>query len=433
MGVLSGPTIAPADVTEIPQVVGEKYRVVRLLGGGGMGNVYEAENTWTRRRVAVKMLRPEFSADHESEQRFMREAQTASQLSHPHVVDVLDMGRDAATGALFIVQEFLVGEELRARLEARGALPPDEALALLLPVMDGLAAAHEAGVIHRDIKPENIFLVRQPDGRVSPKLIDFGIAKALRPGERDFRTDIPQAIGTPGYMSPEQARGDVDIDARTDVWALGVVLYEMLSGRMPYDYNRNAEVMIAMVMTRDPTPLEESAPSVPRDLCAAVGQALQRDKGRRTPSVKALADALSATRQGRRTRATLKKNADARGRAQDGAPGRGRRAALAALAVALTLALAVGAVLALRRGEHPTAPVAAVVAPTTHAVAPTPVPVPTPVRARAVTADAAVAVVDANAPSASPMNAAGDAATEDPADDDRQARRRRRRHDEGFK
>jgi serine/threonine protein kinase len=426
MGVLSGPMIDPADVTATPQVIGEKYHVVRLLGGGGMGNVYEAENSWTRRRVAVKMLRPELATDPESEQRFMREAQTASQLSHPHVVDVLDMGRDAATGALYIVQEFLIGEELRERLEARGALPPEEALALILPVMDGLAAAHAIGVIHRDLKPENIFLVKGPDGRVTPKLIDFGIAKALFPAERDFRTDIPQAIGTPGYMSPEQARGDVDIDARTDVWALGVVLFEMLSGRMPYNYNRNAEVMIAMVMTRDPAPLEEVAPTVSRDLCAVVNQALQRDKERRTPSVKALADALSATRIGKQTRATLRKHAAQQKAQPAGATGRGRRIALVLLAAVVTLALAIGAAVALRPTEPAPPPPPAEPAPTR---APTAAPSRPPPRVERAVVPAAITV------DAAPAEAGvADASADDAAEDERRARRRRRRRDdEGFK
>jgi serine/threonine protein kinase len=193
---------------ETESLLGEKYKVSRLLGEGGMGAVYEAENTWTRRRVAIKVMRPEFARDAEATQRFLREAQSAAQIDHPNVVSVLDLGRDAASGSLFIVQEFLVGKELRALIDARGALPTEEALALILPVVDGLVAAHALGVVHRDLKPENIFLAEARTGRVVPKLIDFGIAKALRPRENEFRTVIGQAMGTPAYMSPEQARGD---------------------------------------------------------------------------------------------------------------------------------------------------------------------------------------------------------------------------------
>jgi len=236
-------------------------------------------------------------------------------------------------------------------------------------------------------------------------------------------------------MSPEQARGDADIDARTDVWALGVVLFEMLSGRMPYDYNRNAEVMIAMVMTRDPPPLEDVAPTVSRDLCAAVNQALQRDKERRTPSVKALADALSATRIGKRTRETLRKDAAQQRSQRPPARGRGRRVAVVLLAAAVTLALALGAVVALRgAGSPPAQAVAAVATPvrapqaTATQATPTPTPV-RPVRPAAVAVDAAVA-----ADAAAEAGAADASATDDITDDDRRARRRRRRRDdEGFK
>ncbi len=198
-------------------------------------------------------------------------------------------------------------------------------------------------------------------------------------------------------MSPEQARGDADIDARTDVWALGVVLFEMLSGRMPYDYNRNAEVMIAMVMTRDPPPLEDVAPTVSRDLCAAVNQALQRDKERRTPSVKALADALSATRIGKRTRETLRKDA---AQQRSAAPSRpGPRAARRGGAPRRGGHPGAGARRrggAARRGSPPAQAVAAVATPVrsgTTATQATPTPTPVrPVRPAAVAVDAAVAL-----------------------------------------
>jgi serine/threonine-protein kinase len=188
---------APAALRAEPDaVIGEKYKVARLLGEGGMGAVYEAENTWTRRRVAVKVMRPEFARDPEASQRFLREAQSAAQIDHPNVVSVLDMGRDATTKALFIVQEYLVGCELRALLDEKGAMPPEQALELMLPVIDGLVAAHALGVVHRDLKPENIFLVQSRTGRTVPKLIDFGIAKALRPREDEFLPSRPAATST---------------------------------------------------------------------------------------------------------------------------------------------------------------------------------------------------------------------------------------------
>ncbi len=299
----------PASLRAEPDaVIGEKYKVARLLGEGGMGAVYEAENTWTRRRVAVKLMRPEFARDPEAVQRFLREAQSAAQIDHPNVVSVLDMGRDAA-GSLYIVQEFLVGQDLSDYLGEHGAVSPDEALELILPVIDGLAAAHALGVVHRDLKPENIFLVRGRGGRVVPKIIDFGIAKALRPRENEFRTIIGQAMGTPAYMSPEQARGELDLDARTDVWAIGVVLYQLLSGQIPFEYDDNPQVMLAHVITQEPKSLDAIAPSVPSDLRAVVSLALSRDRARRLPDMPTFYAALTATSVGSKVRDTLRRNA----------------------------------------------------------------------------------------------------------------------------
>jgi serine/threonine-protein kinase len=375
---------APAALRAEPDaVIGEKYKVARLLGEGGMGAVYEAENTWTRRRVAVKVMRPEFARDPEASQRFLREAQSAAQIDHPNVVSVLDMGRDATTKALFIVQEYLVGCELRALLDEKGAMPPEQALELMLPVIDGLVAAHALGVVHRDLKPENIFLVQSRTGRTVPKLIDFGIAKALRPREDEFRTMIGQTMGTPGYMSPEQARGDLDIDARTDVWAIGVVLYEMLSGRIPYEYDDNPQVMLARLIMNDPLPLERAAPAIAPELCAVVHRALQRERGQRYPDMQSFYNALAATPLGGRVRDTLRKAApvevsspsispppaDAPARAQPDAPivpeapVRRSRAPVIVAGVACALGLvALAAELALRAAE-PDAPRAPVVEP----------------------------------------------------------------------
>ncbi|MFO0648724.1 MAG: serine/threonine-protein kinase [Polyangiales bacterium] len=299
----------PASLRAEPDaVIGEKYKVARLLGEGGMGAVYEAENSWTRRRVAVKLMRPEFARDPEAVQRFLREAQSAAQIDHPNVVSVLDMGRDAATGSLYIVQEFLVGQDLSDYLGEHGAVSPDESLELILPVIDGLATAHSLGVVHRDLKPENIFLVRGRGGRVVPKIIDFGIAKALRPRENEFRTMIGQAMGTPAYMSPEQARGELDLDARTDVWAIGVVLFQLLSGQLPFEYDENPQVMLAHVITQEPKSLDAVAPSVPSDLRAVVNLALTRDRARRLPDMPTFYAALTATSVGSRARDTLRRN-----------------------------------------------------------------------------------------------------------------------------
>ncbi len=289
-------------------VIGEKYKISRLLGEGGMGAVYEAENTWTRRRVAVKVMRPEYASSPDAVQRFLREAQSAAQLDHPNVVSVLDMGRDAATGSLFIVQEFLVGQDLATLMEERGALEPQAALELILPVMDGLAAAHALGVVHRDLKPENIFLVRGRSGRVVPKIIDFGIAKALGPRGDEFRTAVSQIMGTPAYMSPEQARCEPDVDGRSDVWAMGVVLYELLTGELPYNRHGNPQIMLAQVITQEPRSIDLVAPHLPEDLRSVVSFALIRDREKRLANIASFYVALTATSVGHKVRDTLRRN-----------------------------------------------------------------------------------------------------------------------------
>src|SRR4051812_27814364 len=166
----------------VGQTIGDKYQVLRLLGVGGMGAVYEAENTWIKRRVALKVLFQNLAADPEVARRFMQEAQSATQINHPNIVYVLDMGRDARDGAFYIVQEFLDGADLRARLEKDKRLSIADALMTLAPIMSALGAAHDRGIIHRDIKPENIFLSLGPSGEMVPKLIDFGVSKVLGEG-----------------------------------------------------------------------------------------------------------------------------------------------------------------------------------------------------------------------------------------------------------
>ncbi len=281
------PDAAP-ERTLVGALLGGKYRVRKVLGEGGVGVVYEAENSWTGRRVALKVLRPEFAAKREVVRRFKREAQAATQIDHPNIVDVLDMGEDRAHGTLYIVQELLTGTDLRCWLDHRGVLPPSEAVEILTPVMGALVAAHRRGIIHRDIKPENIFLVRGSGGRVLPKLIDFGISKiidATSPGPKT--TSIGTAVGTPNYMSPEQARGDTALDGRSDVWSVGAVLYEMLCGRAPFEAPTHT-LLLLRIVTERPTPLDSVNPSVPAHLVAIVHRALEPDPSERYPSMRAL-------------------------------------------------------------------------------------------------------------------------------------------------
>ncbi len=283
---------------EAPRIVGEKYRLIRALGSGGMGTVYEAEHTWTTRRVALKVIHPEYSRDEVAARRFLQEAKNPTLIAHPNIVEVLDMGRDATDGNLYIVHELMNGSDLHARLAQGGALPLEEVLDVMVPIMGALVAAGRRGIIHRDIKPENIFLSRSPAGNIVPKLIDFGISKdvatAAAPGPSLTRTGSP--IGTPQYMSPEQVRGDIVLDERTDVWSVGVVIWELLTGRSLFE--APTFTLLAMkIMTEDAPRLDRFATHVPAPLVEVVHDALQRDRTKRHSTMRAfLAALLDSTR-----------------------------------------------------------------------------------------------------------------------------------------
>lgn len=264
------------------------------LGRGGMGAVYAAVNTWTGRTVAIKTLRAEVARSRQLLDRFWQEGRAASKLHHPNVIDVLDMGWDEGTGEPFLVQEFLEGESLEQRIKRSpgGRLPPAEALALLLPIAGALLACHRAGILHRDVKPANIVVTPAPDGAACPKLIDFGISKDLVPDpDAASHTATGAPLGSPAYMSPEQARGDRAIDARTDIWALGATLFEAITGARPYA-GATVALVLAKVIYEPPPRVADVDPSVPADLAAAIDAALQHDRDHRLPTMEALAAAL---------------------------------------------------------------------------------------------------------------------------------------------
>jgi len=283
----------PGDAAaRVGAVVGGKYSLTSLLGVGGMGAVYAAENTWTRRAVALKLLHPEFARTPGVAERFMQEAQLASQLRHPNIVDVLDLGQDVGDGSLYIVQELLQGNDLRTVLDASGRVDVQTALDVALPLMGALALAHRRGVVHRDIKPENIFLAGDEHGESTPKLIDFGISKVTAQGRDDRNlTQAGTLVGTPNYMSPEQARGDANLDGQTDVWSLGVVLYEMLCGKLPFDAP-NQNVLMVKIIMEPAARIESVAPDLPAALAEVVHTALANDRGARYPDMSTLAAAL---------------------------------------------------------------------------------------------------------------------------------------------
>lgn len=281
-----------SDEPDEEMIIGGRYRVVRELAAGGMGTVYEAENLRTRRRVAIKTIRPEVASRASVVHRFEVEAQAAGQLQHPNIVEVLDLGDDAEKQILFSVQEFLVGGDLGACLQVVGTLGPEAALATLLPILDGLAVAHRQGVVHRDIKPDNIFLHETPAG-VVPKLIDFGVAK-ITSVENERRSANGSLVGSPLYMSPEQVRAEGDIDGRTDVWSMGVVFYEVLTGRTPFEAP-NPYALLTQIALGQPLTLASLGPDLPADLVAAIQRAVTQDRDARWASVAEFADALRAT------------------------------------------------------------------------------------------------------------------------------------------
>jgi serine/threonine-protein kinase len=237
----------------IGRVLADRYRIEASIGAGGMGVVYRATHVLIDKRVAVKVLRRRFAKQPELAERFVREAKVASSIEHPNVVDVIDFGTTPG-GSPFCVMEFLDGHSLAREIDQRGRLPPAFALELGIQVARGLAAAHQAGAIHRDLKPENVFLepVEDVDGRrgVCAKILDFGIARL--PASKVRLTAAGSVIGTPEYMSPEQARGD-EVDARSDLYALGVMLFEALSGQVPLQGDSLAGTLTKQVFEAPPT------------------------------------------------------------------------------------------------------------------------------------------------------------------------------------
>jgi serine/threonine-protein kinase len=276
------------------------YRVTAKIGEGGMGAVYCAEHVTLGRKAAVKVLLDEFSHSKEIVARFFNEARAASAIEHPGIISVFDFGY-AEGGEAYIVMDLLVGESLAARVWRLGRLPAKQALTIGRQVASALAAAHRRGIVHRDLKPDNISLVPDPDvpGGERAKVLDFGIAKLMEPGAASsVKTATGHIVGTPVYMSPEQCRGRGQIDHRTDVYALGCVLYALIAGRPPFQGEGPGELIAAHLVQPVP-PLRGLEPSCPPEVEALVMRLLEKKAEDRPASMEEVARALEALLEGR--------------------------------------------------------------------------------------------------------------------------------------
>ncbi len=263
------------------------YEVVRKLGRGAFGGVYEALRMPLRKRCALKVLHREYVNYPDVINRFLREAEIVAQVDHPHIVAVFDLG--IHDGRPFLAMEFLDGESLADRLDREGVIPPAEAVDLLLAVMSAVATVHERGVVHRDLKPDNVFLARNPTGQTQPKLLDFGVAKVKREGRP--LTMSRAMVGTPSYMAPEQAQEARDVGPAADQWSLAVILFEALTGQCPFEGRSLLEILNAV--TSKPVPrLRTFSPALPQGLDDVLFRAMQRPPLSRWPSVQAFGEAL---------------------------------------------------------------------------------------------------------------------------------------------
>lgn len=272
----------------VGDVVLEKYRIDRVLGSGGMGVVVAATDVHDERQVALKLLHAENGSDTEAVARMLREAELSAGLEGRHTGRIVDVAR-LSGGEPVLVMELLEGEDLARRIARDGPLSASDVIAMVLEACEGLAEAHAKGLVHRDVKPSNLFLVRDIDGSSYIKVIDFGVAKCAPADGQATLTKTASVVGSLPYMSPEQLRSSKAIDARTDVWSLGVVLYELVSGRKPFRAETIPEASIR-IATEEPDPLPTSLPA---DLSSVIARCLQKDPAKRYATVAELAAALA--------------------------------------------------------------------------------------------------------------------------------------------
>ena len=281
-------------------VLAGKYRVERVLGAGGMGIVVAAHHLQLDEKVALKFLLPEAVVSADAVARFLQEARAAAKVKSEHVARVIDVGQ-LEGGSPYMVMEYLEGSDLAVWLQQRGPLPVEQAVDFVLQACEALAHAHSLGIVHRDLKPSNLFCTTRSDGRLCVKVLDFGISKITTPGAAGHdMTSTRTAMGSPLYMSPEQMKLTKGVDARTDIWSLGVILFELVSGRPPFDAEAVTELAIK-VATEPPAPLRQLRPDAPLALEMVIERCLEKDRTKRFQSVGELAVALRelAPTQGR--------------------------------------------------------------------------------------------------------------------------------------
>jgi serine/threonine-protein kinase len=269
----------------------DRWMIERKLGQGGMGAVYLARHAVLGNTAVIKVLKPALAASADAVTRFVREAKAAAAVGSPHIARAMDFGV-SPDGTAYLVMEHLEGEDLETLLRRQGALPPRRACEIALQILAGLGAAHRAGIVHRDVKPANVFVAREPgSGAEVIKLLDFGISKVIEGTSIEVLTRTGMLMGTPVYMAPEQFRSAHLVDPRADLWSVGVILYRMLGGQVPYD-GETLEQLILRVLTEPPRSLAVVAAHVPPSLVAVVDRALAREPAHRWQSADEMAAAI---------------------------------------------------------------------------------------------------------------------------------------------
>lgn len=289
----------------VGKTIAGKYVLRALIGHGGMGAVYEAENTGIGKRVAVKFIDAEFATDEKVVARFAREARAMSAIESAHIVSIFDAGTE--DGRPYLVMELLRGEDLGERLRRQGRIPQKEAMHIIAQVLKGLARAHAAGIVHRDLKPDNVFIVKHDTDPMFAKIVDFGISKIDRPKASTHPlalTGRGTVLGTPFYMSPEQAQASSEVDGRSDLYSAGAILFECLTGRPPHTGESYEQVILSICMTDAPT-VRDYEPTVPAQVSAFVARSLARDRNQRFKTAERMLAALHDVAPAERTRVPL--------------------------------------------------------------------------------------------------------------------------------